>query len=110
MIVHRHPRQFWHQPEMSADQPLDQARVSQPIEAAIAAIAGGGGKYQSEVARFSGLDKTMLQRLDDLVRRPDPDETGRGDGVAGPDDGDRLRGIDDLVAHQAAALFPNASV
>ena len=63
-------------------------------------IAGRGGKYQREIAGFSGRNEASLQRLDDFVRRSHADEAGRGHGVAGTDDGNRLGGVDDLVAHQ----------
>ena len=87
---------------MSADQSLDKAGMRQAIEATIGAIARRCSKHEREIPRLSGLDKTTFQRLDDLIGRSDADEAGRGNGVAGTDDGNRLRGIDDLVAHQAS--------
>src|SRR6187549_3861958 len=88
MIVYRHPRQFRHQAEMSTDQPLDEAWMRQTIEAAVATIAGRGGKYQGKVAGVACRNKAPLQCLNDLVRRPDSDKAGGSDGVAGPDNGD----------------------
>src|SRR6266568_5680968 len=102
MVVDRHPGEFWHQTEMSADQPLDQAGMRQTVEAAVGAVPRCCCKYQREIARLTGLDEAPLQRLDDFVGRSHADEAGRGHGVAGTDDGNRLRGIDDLVAHQAS--------
>ena len=87
---------------MSADQALDQAGMRQAIEAAIGAIPRRRGEHQREIPRLSGLDEAPFQRLDDFVGRSDADEAGRGHGVAGTDDGNRLGGVDDLVAHQAS--------
>ena len=46
MVVDRHPGELRHQAEMPADQPLDQAGMRQPIEAAIAAIPRRRGEHQ----------------------------------------------------------------
>src|SRR5882724_6546340 len=100
VIIDRHPGQLRYQTEMTTDQTLDQAGMSQAIEAAIGAVSRGSSKHQRKIPRLSGLDKAPLQRLDDLVGRSDADEAGRGNGVAGTDDGDRFGGIDNLVAHQ----------
>src|SRR5947207_489880 len=100
MVVDRHPGQFWHQTEMSADQTLDQAGMRQTVEAAVGAVTRRRCKHQGEVPGLTSLDEAPLQRLDDFVGRSHADEAGRGHGVAGTDDGNRLRGIDDLVAHQ----------
>jgi len=102
VIVDGHTRQFRHQPKVAADQTLDQARMSETIEPPVQAVARCGCEYQREVAGFSRLNKTPLQRPDDFVRGADTHEAGRGDRVAGPDNGDRFRGIDDLVAHQVS--------
>ena len=102
MIVDRHSGQFRHQTEMPADQSLDQAGMREAIEAAIGTVAGRRGEYQREITGFSGLDESPLQRPDDFVGRSNAYKTGRGDRVAGADDGDRLLGVDDLVAHQAS--------
>src|SRR6476660_248166 len=85
---------------MSADQTRDEARMSQAIEATIGAIPRRRSKHKREIPRLSGLDETPLQRLDDFIGRSHADEAGRGDGVTRTDDGDRLGGVDDLVAHQ----------
>src|SRR4029077_2338263 len=100
VIVDRHPGQLRHQTKVSTDQALDEARMSQAIEATIGAIPRRRSKHKREIPRLSGLDETPLQRLDDFVGRSHADKAGRGDGVAGTDDGNRLRGIYDLVAHQ----------
>ena len=76
--------------------------MSKAIEAAIGAIPRCRGEHKREIPRLSGLDKAPFQRLDDLIGRTDADEAGRSNGVAGTDDGNGLRGIDDLVAHQAS--------
>src|SRR6478752_2760057 len=101
VIIDRHPGKLRHQAEMSADQALDQAGMCQAIEAAITAIPRRCGEYQREIPRLTGLDEAPLERLDDFVGRSHADEAGRSDSVPGTDDGNRLRGIDDLVAHQA---------
>src|SRR5437867_5695401 len=87
---------------MSADQALDQSGMSQAIETAIGAVSRRRRKHQRKIPWLSGLDEAPLQRLDDFVGRSYADEAGRGHGVTGTDDGDRLRGVDDLVAHQAS--------
>src|SRR5580704_2077775 len=74
LIVDRHSRQLRHQSEMSTDQALDQARMRQPIEAAIGAVAGRRGKHQREIAGLACLDKALLQRPDDFIRRADTDK------------------------------------
>ena len=102
VVVDRHPGELRHQAEMSADQALDEAGMRQAIEAAIGAIPRRRRKHQREIPRLSGLDEAPLQRLDDFVGRSHADEAGRGDSVAGTDDGNRFGGIDDLVAHQAS--------
>ena len=102
MVVDRHPGELRHQTKVSADQSLDKAGMRQAIEAAIGAIPRRRGKHKREIPRLSGLDEAPFQRLDDFVGRSHADEAGRGDGVAGTDDGNRLRGIDDLVAHQVS--------
>ena len=102
MVVDRHTGQLRHQPEMSAHQPLDQAGMREAIEPAIGAIARRCSEHEREIARFAGLDETPFQRPDDFVGRADADEAGRGHGVAGTDDGNRLGGVDDLVAHQVS--------
>ena len=102
MIVDRHPGQLRYQTEMSADQTLDQAGMRQAIEAAIGAISWRRRKHQREIPWLAGLDEAALQRLDDFVGRSHADKAGRGDSVAGADDGHRLGGVDDLVAHQAS--------
>src|SRR6478609_4624329 len=102
VIIDRHPRQLRHQTEMPADQALDQSGVGEAIETAIAAIPWRRGEHQREIPRLSGLGEAPFQRLDDFVGRSHANEAGRGHGVAGTDDGNRLRGIDDLVAHQVS--------
>ena len=102
MVVDRHPGQFRYQTEMSAYQTFDQARMSQAIKAAIGAIPRRRCKHQREIPGLSGLDEAPLQRLDDFVGRSHADKARRGDCVAGADDGNRLRGVNDLVAHQAS--------
>ena len=102
MVIDRHAGELRHQAEMSADQALDQARMRQAVEAAIGAIPRGCGKHQRKIPGLTGLDEAPLQRLDDFVGRSHADEAGRGHGVAGTNDGNRLGGIDDLVAHQAS--------
>ena len=82
MIVDGHTRQFRHQPKVTADQTLDQARVCQAIEATIQAVARRGGEHQCEIAGFSRLNKAPLQRLDDFVGRADAHESGRGNRIA----------------------------
>ncbi len=82
MIVDGHTRQFRHQPKVAADQTLDQARVSQAIEATIQTVAGRCCEHQREVAGLSRLNKTLLQRLDDFIRRADAYEPGRGNRIA----------------------------
>ena len=102
MVIDRHPGELRHQTEMSADQALDQAGMCQAIEATISAIPRRRCKHKREIPRLSGLDEAPLQRLDDFIGRPHANEAGRGHGVAGTDDGNRLRSIDDLVAHHAS--------
>src|SRR3954467_10399996 len=102
VIVDRHLGELRNQAEMSTNQAFDQAGMRQAVEAAICAVPRRRREHQRKVPRLSGLHEAPLQRLDDLVGRSHADEAGRGDGVTGTDDGHRLCGVDDLVAHQAS--------
>jgi hypothetical protein len=84
--------------------------MRQAVESTTGAIPRRCCKYKGKIPGLSGLKEALFQRLDDFVGRSDTDEPGRGHGIAGTDDGNRLRGVDDLVTHQAAARLPNASV
>ena len=56
--------------------------MSEAIEPAVQAIAGGCCEHQRQVAGLSRLDKTPLQRLDDFVGCADAYKSGRGDRIA----------------------------
>jgi len=104
---HRQRLQFWHQPPVAADDPLDQALVPQVVEPALLAVALTGGVDQRQVARLGQPARARVvferevqrfQRAGDVLGETGADEAAGGEGVAGADQAHRLAGADDLAA------------
>ena len=87
-----------------ADDPLDQAGLSQPVGAAGLPVAGADAEHQGQVARLAegcvllvgGLEH-RAQLVDDLNREADGEEPADGDRVADADKPDGLPGRHDLA-------------
>ena len=103
MVVDRHPRQSSAPaPKCPPTSRLIRPGCARRLSPRSPPIARRCRKHQREIPRLAGLDEAPFQRRDDFVGRADADEAGRGHGVAGSNDGNRLGGVDDLVAHQGS--------
>ena len=98
-VLDRHPGELRHQRPVAADAALDQAVMGEAVEAAVAAIAWGGGEDQRQVAGVAGGEEALLQGDEEFVRGADADEAGDRDGVAIADDRHGLIWADDLSEH-----------
>jgi poly(3-hydroxyalkanoate) synthetase len=80
-----------------------EAVVGKTVQATLAAVTGGGGEHQGQVAGVAGGKEASLERDEKLLGRAYADEARDADGVAVTNDRDRIVWADNLAQHLTAA-------
>ena len=98
LVVEGERAELRHQRPMPADDASHEPLVGEPVEAALLAVAGRGGKHQRQSGGRRRLAETLRQGDDQLVRGADADEARDRDRVAVADERDRLCAVTILLA------------
>ena len=106
LVIERQAAELRHQRPMSADGTLDQPLMRETIEAAVLAVAGGGGEHQRQAGGLTRFEETLLDRDQQFVRRADADEAGYRHRITIPDDGGSFGRRNNLVPHCAVTRAP----
>ena len=98
-VLDRQFAELGDQAPVAADRALQQTFLHQAVQATLLAIALPRGEDQRQVARLAAFLEARGQRGQQFIRRADADEARGRQRIAGPDEGHRIDGGDDLVAH-----------